>query len=279
MRLLKQSQTSQALMFLMVDSTDHISGKTGLSPTVTLSKNGGSFASPSGAVTEVGNGYYKVAGNATDTATLGPLILHATGTGADPTDVEYMVVAFDPLSATDLGLSRLDATISSRSTLDASGVRTAIGLASANLDTQLDALPTAAENADAIWDEATAGHTTAGTYGGRVIRATNSNVEVQVTGSNHVAADVHKFQENVIDSEALADSAGEDIADRILGRNIAGGSSSGRIVKDALRFLRNRFVVSAGTLTVYAEDDTTTAWTATVTGDAAATPIVESNPA
>lgn len=52
--------------------------------------------------------------------------------------------------------------------LDAAGVRTAIGLASANLDTQLAALPTAAENADAVWDEATTGHTTSGTFGEQV---------------------------------------------------------------------------------------------------------------
>lgn len=45
--------------------------------------------------------------------------------------------------------------------LDAAGVRAAIGLASANLDTQLAALPTAAENADAVWDEAVDGSTTA----------------------------------------------------------------------------------------------------------------------
>lgn len=38
------------------------------------------------------------------------------------------------------------------STLDAAGVRAAVGLASANLDTQLDALPTAIENADALLD-------------------------------------------------------------------------------------------------------------------------------
>lgn len=44
------------------------------------------------------------------------------------------------------------------STLDAAGVRTAVGLASANLDTQLAALPTAAENADAVWEEAIADH-------------------------------------------------------------------------------------------------------------------------
>lgn len=94
-------------MFLMVLASDHVSPATGLSPTVTLSKSGGSFASPAGAVTEVANGWYKVAGNATDTGTLGPLVLHATGTGADPTDIEFTVVAFDPQIATNLGLSAL----------------------------------------------------------------------------------------------------------------------------------------------------------------------------
>lgn len=107
MRLLKQSSTAQPLVFLMIDSTGHINGKTGLTPTVTLSKSGGAFGSPSGAVSEIANGWYKVAGNATDTDTLGPLILHATGTGADPTDVEFEVVAFDPQVATNLGLSAL----------------------------------------------------------------------------------------------------------------------------------------------------------------------------
>jgi len=68
-----------------------------------------------------------------------------------------------------------------------------------------------AEIADGIWDEATAGHTTAGTYGGRIVRATNSNVEVQITGSNHVAADVHAFQTDVIDSAAIAASAVTEI--------------------------------------------------------------------
>jgi hypothetical protein len=51
------------------------------------------------------------------------------------------------------------------STLDAAGVRSAVGLASANLDTQLAALPTASENADAVWDEALAGHLAAGSTG------------------------------------------------------------------------------------------------------------------
>jgi hypothetical protein len=114
--LLKQSSTARPLLFLMVDSADHLTAKTGLSPTVTISKNGASFASPAGAVTEIGSGWYKVAGNATDTATLGVLALNATATGADPTDSIFEVVAFDPASATNLGLSNLDAAITSRGT-------------------------------------------------------------------------------------------------------------------------------------------------------------------
>jgi hypothetical protein len=60
------------------------------------------------------------------------------------------------------------------------------------------------EIADGVWDEATAGHTASGTYGGRIVRSTNSNVEVQITGSNHVAADVHEFQAGVIVAGAFA---------------------------------------------------------------------------
>jgi len=66
--------------------------------------------------------------------------------------------------------------------------------------------PTAAAIADAVWDEATAGHTTADTYGGRIIRSTSSNVSVQITGSNHIAADVHEFQADVLTSDATAAS-------------------------------------------------------------------------
>lgn len=67
-------------------------------------------------------------------------------------------------------------------------------------------------------------------------------------------------------------------ADALLARNIAGGSSSGRIVTDALRFIRNKWSISGTTLTVTTEDDVTTAWTSTVTTDAAAVPITANDP-
>lgn len=67
-------------------------------------------------------------------------------------------------------------------------------------------------------------------------------------------------------------------ADALLGRNVAGGSSAGRIVSEALYVLRNKTDIAAGTLTVYATDDSTSSWTATVS-TAAGNPISQIDPA
>jgi hypothetical protein len=115
MSSLKQSSTAQPLMFFMVQSSDnstpYTSSTSGYTlPTVTLSKNGAAFganAAGSGGVSEVGSGWFKVAGNATDTGTLGPLALHATATNAVPSDAMYDVVAFDPQDGVRLGLTAL----------------------------------------------------------------------------------------------------------------------------------------------------------------------------
>ena len=109
MRILKQASAAQPIPFLLVLAADHITGATGLTPTVLLSKGVAAFAAPAGAVSEVGNGWYKVAGNATDTATLGPLLVHASATGTDPYDAEFEVVAFDPQDGQRLGVSALPA--------------------------------------------------------------------------------------------------------------------------------------------------------------------------
>lgn len=66
-------------------------------------------------------------------------------------------------------------------------------------------------------------------------------------------------------------------ADALLGRNIAGGSSTGRTVMQALRRLRNKVAVVAGVMTVYQENDSTSDWTAAVT-TAAGNPVSEVDP-
>ncbi len=96
--------TTVALGFFLRLTSDHITGATGKTATVTIRKEGGSFASPAGAVTEVGNGWYEVAADAADLDTLGTLKLHATASACDPADVEFEVIAIDPFSA-DISLN------------------------------------------------------------------------------------------------------------------------------------------------------------------------------
>ncbi len=72
-------------------------------------------------------------------------------------------------------------------------------------------------------------------------------------------------------------------ADKALGRNLAGGSDGGRTVRDSLRAGRNKVafdVPAAGQFTVYAEDDSTPAWTGTYArGAAALGPLTGTDPA
>lgn len=92
---IEHGQSSKPLEFLMISASDHITGLTGLTPTVTICKSNGTFQSPAGSVQEIGNGWYKVLPNSSDSDTLGRLLLHATAAGADPCDAEFLVVPFD----------------------------------------------------------------------------------------------------------------------------------------------------------------------------------------
>jgi hypothetical protein len=76
-----------------------------------------------------------------------------------------------------------------------------------------------------------------------------------------------------------AASAGT-IADSILTRSLAGNASGGRTVADAFRVLRNRVDIFGSIMTVYSEDDLTSAWTASVTTVSDTSGVISSiNPA
>ncbi|MBP6544715.1 MAG: hypothetical protein KA265_19145 [Piscinibacter sp.] len=147
--------------------------------------------------------------------------LNAAASAGDPWSTA-LPGAYSAGSAGFLVGTYLDAAISTRlatsgytAPLSAAGTRTALGLASANLDTQLDALPTATENADALLD-------------------------------------------------------------RDMG---VGADTNSRSPRNALRHIRNKWSVSGTTLTVTKEDDSTTAWTSTLSTNASADPITGSDPA
>jgi hypothetical protein len=129
---IKQSTATIALVFELRNSSD--APVTLASPTVTLSKNGGTFAAPAGLVSEIGNGFYKVAPNATDTNTIGILALYATAAGAKPASMAYPIVqnieadsiaaiaALNNINTTQIRtelateLARIDAAITTRAT-------------------------------------------------------------------------------------------------------------------------------------------------------------------
>ena len=86
--ILKQG-TAYTHKFLMILSSDHLTGATGLSPAVSFAKaTATAFQTATGAVTEVGFGWYHVALATGDTSSLGDMAFHATSTAttADPTD-------------------------------------------------------------------------------------------------------------------------------------------------------------------------------------------------
>ena len=91
MKELQQYDTTKAIPFLLVLSSDKSSPALSKVPTVTLSKNGSSFVSATGTVLEVGNGWYKLTPSAADVATTGMLILHAEAASCENVDDKWWV--------------------------------------------------------------------------------------------------------------------------------------------------------------------------------------------
>jgi hypothetical protein len=174
-------------------------------------------------------------------------------------------------------LARIDTNIGSRlslagytAPLSAADTRTAIGLASANLDTQFAALPLAS-----AWTSTRAG------YLDSVLLALNDNNRtVQVTGSHHVAAVLHDsepgsihattFDAGAIDAAALATSAANEIADALLDR--ADAIETGLTLRGAIRLdtaaLAGKVSGAAGTsVAIRNVGDTKTRISATVDAD------------
>lgn|SRR5678816_2351039 len=206
MSILKQS-TARNRMVFMVDSTDHVSGKAGLTLTITASKDGAAFSGISPTVTDRSNGWYELALTTAHTDTLGDFALHITSTGADPTDLVDQVCLDLPGSG-------------------GSGA-------------------TAAE----VWDYLTASIVTANSIG----KLLKDNVDATI--STRLPTVSYTTPPTAIEN-----------ADALLTRDWTSvGGAAARSALNALRFLRNKWTITATTLTVMEEDDATPAWTGAVT--------------
>ncbi len=252
--------------------SDGITPATGKTLTVTISKNGGAFGNPSAGATaasEIGNGWYYVDLSTTDFGTMGPVIVRGTGSGVDDVEREFEVV-----DAHNAGFDYLDVAVSTR--LAAAGYTapaSAVAIASqvrTELATELGRIDAAISTRLAA-----AGYTAPDNTGiaaivsalvGVALEASLQTVLTRLgTPAVSVAADI-----------AAVPTAAEN-ADGLLARNIAGGSNGGRTVTDALRPLRNRVDTDETGIVVYQEDDTTEAWSGTVTR-ASLDPMTSVNP-
>lgn len=116
------------------------------------------------------------------------------------------------------------------------------------------------------------------------VGSVTGNVGGNVVGSvASVTAGVTVTTNNDKTGYALTSGERTSVADAILDRDMSTGTDSGsttvRTPRQALRAIRNKSAVAAGTLTVYKEDDATASWTAAVTGTAGADPITAIDPA
>jgi hypothetical protein len=106
-----------------------------------------------------------------------------------------------------------------------------------------------------------------------------ANARFSVSGARSLLISI-KGATNCAETDALIDL--EDLnkkADALLKRDwTAVTGEAARSILNALRFLRNKWSISGGTLTVTKEDDTTSAWTAALTTNASADPVVSSDP-
>lgn len=94
-----------------------------------------------------------------------------------------------------------------------------------------------------------------------------------------IDATVGAMATDVLTAAALNADAVIEIADALLKRDMSAVTGeSARSPLNALRALRNKVAVVDTTMTVYKEDDSTSAWTATVTGTTGADPVTSVDP-
>lgn len=242
---LRQSTASQeVLLGPFVDSADGVTAETSLSianTDIKIHKAGATTLvnKNSGGATHISNGNYYAVLNATDTNTLGSGAIIVQVSGALPFRLPFTVLPANIFDSMIAGSDTFDVQV----TGIGSGVITATSIAS-------NAITSAKIAANAIG---------------------SSQLASDAIGAAQVAADA-------IGASELAADAVTEIVEALLKYDLSSISGeASRSVLNALRVLRNRVEIAASTLTVFEEDDATTAWTAAVT-TSAGNPISEIDP-
>lgn len=90
---------------------------------------------------------------------------------------------------------------------------------------------TGAQTASAVWDALLTSYSVANTFGRRIIRgtATSPSYETFITGANHLAADVHQMQADVVTASSLATDAVTELTKGVWNQARATASVAGGV--------------------------------------------------
>lgn len=267
----------------------------------------GTFAAATGTITEdaAANGFYKMALSQADTNG-NDLAFFFTATNAIPVTINALTTAADPSDAAGLGLTRLDASVTSRmatytqpsgflaATFPGGTIANTTNITAGTITNvttvnglAADVITAASIAAGAIGSsEAPLLANLDATVSSRMATftlPTNFSVLSITAGGlvDVVAANLRAalgLASANLDTQLDAMPTAAENADKLLGRSLAGSADGGRTVQQALRASRNRTAIAGGTLSVYQENDTTVDWTASVT-TSAGNPISEIDPA
>lgn len=231
-------------------------------------------------------------------------------------EVKVASIAANAITATAIASDAITAAKVADGTIDAAtfaaGAINAAAIATGAIDADALAADAVAEIADGVWDEATSGHSTAGSTGKALTDASSAGdpwstalpgaygagtagyligTNLDATVSSRLATSGYTAPLSAAGTRTALGLASANLdtqlgdlptavenADALLARNVAGGSDGTRTVSQAFYVLRNKVAISAGTLTVYGTDDSTPAFTASVT-TAAGDPVSAIDPA
>jgi hypothetical protein len=194
-------------------------------------------------------------------------------------------LAADTITATSIQADAITAAKVADGTIDAAtfaaGAIDAAAIATNAIDADAiaaNAITSAKIATDAIGTAQIAAGTYSGTTFGSLATVATGGIIAASFGAG--AIDAAAIATDAIGAAELAQDAAREIADEVLDRDIAGSASGGaRNVRSALRYLRNRVDATSGSvLTVYQENDSTSAWTASITTSDDPSNINEINP-
>lgn len=177
---LRQSTASQEVpLGYFLDNVDGDTAETGLTianTDIKLWKAGATTLANknSGGATHIAGGVYYAVLDATDTDTVGSLVLFVHVSGALTVRLECVVVAANVYDSVIAGSDALQVHANEIT----AGLITAAAIATGAIDADALAADAGAELADAVWDEARAGHVGAGSFGEGM-----ASVQGNVTGS------------------------------------------------------------------------------------------------